>query len=115
MTPPASMSARSWQSLDCCLEIQSRLILGLMSDELGTTLRRAGIPRECPSTKQVQNHDTVGLVERGVREVKEAFTVLYFVLGKQVLMWSRVWLAGKPVQGMLLQCRTCIRSWTEQD
>jgi hypothetical protein len=36
-------------------------------------------------------------------------------LGKQVLMWSRVWLAGKPVQGMLLQCRTCIRSWTEQD
>ena len=30
LTPPASMSARSWQSLDCCLEIQSQLISGLM-------------------------------------------------------------------------------------
>ena len=65
------------------------------SDELGTTLRRAGIPREFTVSKAgPQNHDTVGSVERGVRELKEGLAG-----GKQVLTWSTVWLAGKPVQG----------------
>ena len=42
------------------------------SYELGT-LKRAGIPREFTVNKaSPQNHDTVGSVERGVREVKEA-------------------------------------------
>ena len=53
------------------------------SDELGTTLRRAGIPREFTVNKAgPQNHDTVGSVERGVREVKEALAVLRLELGK---------------------------------
>ena len=53
------------------------------SAELGTTLRRAGIPREFTVNKAgPQNHDTVGSVERGVREVKEALAVLRLELEK---------------------------------
>ena len=53
------------------------------SDELGTTLRRAGIPREFTVSKAgPQNHDTVGSVERGVRELKEGLAVLRLELGK---------------------------------
>ena len=53
------------------------------SDELGTTLRRAGIPREFTVNKAGhQNHDTVGSVERGVREVKEALAILRLELRK---------------------------------
>ena len=54
------MFARSWQSLACCPEIDFRPDA---SDEFGTTLRRAGIPREFTVNKAgPQNHDTVGSV-----------------------------------------------------
>eukprot|EP00435_Cladocopium_sp_Y103_P006153 s4710_g2.t1 len=52
-------------------------------DEVGTVLRRAGLPREYTVSKAgPQNHDTVGSVERGVREVKEGLPVLRLELAK---------------------------------
>ena len=52
-------------------------------DEVGTVLRRSGLPREYTVNKAgPQNHDTVGSVERGVREVKEALAVLRLELAK---------------------------------
>ena len=52
-------------------------------DEVGTVLRRSGLPREYTVNKAgPQNHDTVGSVERGVREVKEALAVLCLELAK---------------------------------
>ena len=49
----------------------------------GTVLRRSGLPREYTVNKAgPQNHDTVGSVERGVREVKEALAVLRLELAK---------------------------------
>ena len=52
-------------------------------DEVGTVLRRSGLPREFTVNKAgPQNHDTVGSVERGVREVKEALAVLRLELAK---------------------------------
>ena len=52
-------------------------------DEVGTVLRRFGLPREYTVNKAgPQNHDTVGSVERGVREVKEALAVLRLELAK---------------------------------
>ena len=53
------------------------------SDELGTTLRRAGIPRAFTVNKAgPQRHNTVGSIERGVRELKEAIAVLRLELRK---------------------------------
>ena len=55
-------------------------------DEVGTVLRRSGLPREYTVNKAgPQNHDTVGSVERGVREVKEALAVLRLELAKAEL------------------------------
>ena len=52
-------------------------------DEVGTVLRRSGLPREYTVNKAgPQNHDTVGSEERGVREVKEALAVLRLELAK---------------------------------
>ena len=52
-------------------------------DEVGTVLRRSDLPREYTVNKAgPQNHDTVGSVERGVREVKEALAVLRLELAK---------------------------------
>ena len=52
-------------------------------DEVGTVLRRSGLPRDYTVNKAgPQNHDTVGSVERGVREVKEALAVLRLELAK---------------------------------
>ena len=53
------------------------------SDEIGTTLRRAGIPRPFTVNKAgPQRHNTVGSIERGVRELKEAIAVLRLELRK---------------------------------
>ena len=53
------------------------------SDELGTTLRRAGIPRAVTVNKAgPQRRNTVGSIERGVRELKEAIAVLRLELRK---------------------------------
>ena len=51
--------------------------------EVGTVLRRSGLPREYTVNKAgPQNHDTVGSVQRGVREIKEALAVLRLELAK---------------------------------
>ena len=58
------------------------------SEEIGATLRRAGIPRPFTVNKAgPQNHNIVGSIERGVRELKEAIAVLRLEsCGKLVLM-----------------------------
>ena len=71
-------------------------------DEVGTVLRRSGLPREYTVNKAGPQNDTVGSVERGVREVKEALAVLRLELAKAGLdlVDSLVALPGRPLPGM---------------
>ena len=59
-------------------------------DEVGTVLRRSGLPREYTVNKAgPQNHDTVGSVERGVREVKGSSCCLALGTGQGRIGFGR--------------------------
>ena len=77
-------------------------------------IQRSGIPREYTVTRAgPQNHDSVGSVERGVREVKEGIATIRLELAKENcdLQCKTALQAGKHVPGMSSPCATSTARW----